>query len=265
MNYMPIVPIGLLNTLDLMNVKNVFMLTNLWKYDKYKKFYLSHHWDTVILDNDLYEQPVPANFVNMMDIARQLDADRIFVVGPEKLNDGVETGRMTVGILADHESEGYLDDNIQLMCILHERPNEMMRQWNMIKRYEDVALGISIFSYRLGYDRGALYKFLNLPGERYTHAFGWDNLLEVYNMRGLFNSVDSSMAVSAAVNGVDLHKNWQITRDPIKDGRIVKERLSIEWDERPSNTLSHKVCMNIKDLTEFCAMEGPVYKESELP
>ena len=262
---MPITPVGLLPTLDMMDCKHVFMLSHLWDIKKYQEFYLSHHFETVILDNDLYEKPTAANFNAMIAIARQLDADRVFVVGPEKLNDGYETGLMTNELLNRHGSDGYLADNIQMMCILHERPNEMMRQWNLVKHHEDLALGISIFSYRLGYDRGSLHKFLDLPPHRYTHAFGWDNLLEVYNMRGRFSSIDSSIAVSAAYNNVDLKDAWQITRDPKKDGRVIKDRLDLAWSGRPTVSLELNVCKNIQMLRRFCNMEGPIYKELELP
>ena len=104
MNYMPICPVGLLGALDTMDVRNVFLLSHLWDVKKYRDFYLKHSFDTVILDNDLYEKPTAANFNVMLGIARQLDAERVFVVGPEKLNDGVETGRMTLELLKQHES-----------------------------------------------------------------------------------------------------------------------------------------------------------------
>jgi len=264
-NYMPITPVGLLGTLDTMEVRNAFMLTHLWEIKRYREFYQTHQFDTVILDNDLYEKPTAASFDHMLKIASQIDAERIFVVGPECLTDGVKTGQMTLDLLTQYESEGYLTDNVQMMCILHERPNEMLRQWNLIKHKEDVAVGISIFSYRLGYDRASLHKFLNLPRNRYTHAFGWDNLLEVYNMRGCFDSVDSSLAVSAAYNGVDLMKAWQITRDEKKDGRVIKDRLDLTWAGKPSVSLELATCKNIHFLRQFCRCEGPIYKQSELP
>jgi hypothetical protein len=266
MHFMPIVPIGMLDVLDITKTRNVFILSQYWNIKKYREFYLSHYWDTVVLDNALYEDTEATNFESMLGMARQLKADRVFVVGPEKLDSGIKTGQMTVDILEEYDTDGYLDDHIQLMCILHERPNEMLRQWNMIRRFEDVALGISIFSYRLGYDRGGLLKFLNLPSDRYVHAFGWDNLLEVYNMSGRFNSVDASIAVSAAINNVDLKWNWQITRNPVYDGRVISSRLPIDSDIKPKDKTKLKVIENIRFLTDFCAADGDmIFKESELP
>jgi hypothetical protein len=269
-NYMPIVPVGYLETLDVANVKNVFILSQFWNNKKYREFYLSHKWDTIILDNALYEDSTATDFEEMMGMARQLDANKIFIVGPEKLDDGVETGRMTIDILNDYQSEGHLDDNIDLMCILHERPTEMLEQWNMIRRYRDVAIGISIFSYRLGFDRGSLHRFLGLPRDRYTHAFGWDNLLEMYNLSGCFDSIDSSLCVSAVVSDVDLKKVWQITRDPKKDGFTANERKPIDWDhanltfKEPFEAMKYQVVQNIQMLTKFC-LDPPVFRESDLP
>lgn len=263
-NYMPIVPIGYLDVLDVTKTENVFILSQYWKLKPYRDYYLERQWDTVVLDNALYEDSKATNFESMMAMARQLDARRVFVVGPEKLTDGIETGRMTIDILEEYQSEGHLDDNIDLMCILHERPNEMLEQWNMIRKYRDVALGISIFSYRLGYDRGSLVKFLDLPSDRYVHAFGWDNLLEVYNMRGRFDSIDSSLAVSAAVNEVDLTKCWQITRNPKMDGCHITKRVPIDSMEVPSDALKFSVVKNIQFLDGFTAAEGLVFTEHQV-
>lgn len=268
-NYMPIVPIGFLDVLDVTQTQNVFILSQFWNNKKYRDFYLKRQWDTVILDNALYEQSNAVDFEAMLAMARQLDAEQVFVVGPECLTDGIETGRMTIDILNDNDCEGQLDDNINLMCILHERPNEMMEQWNMVRKYRDLAIGISIFSYRLGYDRASLYKFLDIEPCRYVHAFGWDNLMEVYNMRGCFDSVDASIAVSAAINNVPLNDTWQITRNPKYDGRKITERLPIDWEGNDCSGLDDdsmrlQIVRNIQFLDRHCALEGPIYKESEL-
>lgn len=261
---MPIVPIGYLETLDVAKVTNVFILSQYWKIPKYRDFYLERKWDTIVLDNALYEDSKATNFESMMAMARQLRANKIFVVGPEKLTDGIKTGQMTVDILEEYQSEGHLDDNIDLMCILHERPNEMLKQWNMIRKYRDVALGISIFSYRLGFDRGSLYRFLDLPRGRYVHAFGWDNLLEMYGCHHLFDSIDSSLCVSAAINKVDLKEIWQITRNPKMDGRKIEKRQPIDDTKRPGKKLRYEVVQNIQFLTKF-ANWPEVFKECDLP
>jgi hypothetical protein len=269
-NYMPIVPIGYLDVLDVTKTENVFILSQFWKNKTYREFYLDRTWKTVVLDNALYEDQNATDFEKMMKMARQLKAERIFVVGPEKLDDGIETGRMTIDIMNEYQCEGKLEDGIDLMCILHERPNEMMEQWNMIRKYRDVALGISIFSYRLGFDRGSLHKFLDLPRDRYVHAFGWDNLLEVYNLTGRFNSIDSSMCVSAAVNDVDLKKIWQITRNPKMDGRAIKKRVPIDWiptvkQPQIEAAMKYRIVKNIQFLDSFTQADGDmIFSERDL-
>lgn len=274
MKYMPIVPVGLLDVLDVAKVRDVFILSQYWGIKEYREFYCSRTWRNVVLDNALYEDPEATNFDDMVQMAMKLDAKRIFVVGPEKLNDGIMTGQMTLDILDEYGSQGFLGDNIQMMCILHERPNEMLRQWNMVRDCKDLALGISIFSYRLGYDRGSLYKFLDIPRSRYTHAFGWDNLLETYNMKDCFDSVDSSICVSAAYNKINLKQNWQITRNEKFDGCVIKPRIPINANAAGLKVLvgkehmmrfTAKVVKNIEFLTDHCMREDPMYVEKELP
>ena len=133
MKYMPIVPVGMLDVIDVSGVKDVFILSQFWKNREYRDFYKEGSWDTVIIDNDLYESEEAAKFEDMMRIAESLDAKRIFVVGPEDLHDGVNTGVMTKRILEDNKSQGKLDEGINLMCILHEKPNEMKLQYEIVK------------------------------------------------------------------------------------------------------------------------------------
>ena len=91
----------------------------------------------------------------------------------------------------------------------------------------------------------------------------------MYNLSGCFDSIDSSLCVSAVVSDVDLKKVWQITRDPVKDGFHARSRLPIDWDPEINNTLldagaKYKIVQNIQFLTEF-ANNPPVFKESDLP
>ena len=245
MKYMPIVPMGMLDVLDVSGVKDVFLLSQFWKDTEYRDFYMSHKWDTVIIDNDLYESETSAKFEDMMKIAGSLDAKKIFVVGPEDLHDGVGTGVVTKRILDDRGSSGLLEDNTQMMCILHERPNEMRLQYEVVKDYADLAFGISIFSFRLGYDRASLYDYVGIPKGRYVHAFGWDNLLEVCNLKKCgFNSIDSSIAVTAALNKIDLTDEWQIIREPGREG-VLKSTRACMTDKEFSGPVRNDALRNI--------------------
>jgi hypothetical protein len=240
------------DVLDLSGVKDVFVLAQYWENPTYREYYCSRVWDTVILDNALYENNKPVPFNDMLQMARQIKARQVFVVGPEQLNDGVETGRMTIEILEGLGSSGSIGHNINLMCILHEKPNEMLEQYKMIKKYDELALGISIFSYRLGYHRGDLAKFLKLDGdERYIHAFGWDNLLEMYSGNCIFSSTDSSMAATAALNRINLQEVWQKQRLPGKKGVAQSTRYETDFEGPISDTIKMKTLENIKFLRSF--------------
>ncbi len=245
MKYMPIVPVGMLDVIDVSGVKDVFILSQFWKNKEYRDFYKEGSWDTVIIDNDLYESEEAAKFEDMMRIAESLDAKRIFVVGPEDLHDGVNTGVMTKRILEDNKSQGKLDEGINLMCILHEKPNEMRLQYEIVKDFKDLAFGISIFSFRLGYDRASLYDYVGIPKDRYVHAFGWDNLLEVCNLKKCgFSSIDSSIAVTAAINKIDLTQDWQIVRQPGREGVLQSTRAHM-LDDGFENCIKNDALRNI--------------------
>ena len=62
MKYMPIVPVVMLNVIDVSGVKDVFILSQFWKNKEYRDFYKEGSWDTVIIDNDLYESEDAAKF-----------------------------------------------------------------------------------------------------------------------------------------------------------------------------------------------------------
>lgn len=256
MNYLPITPVGLLPAITSSGSKNVFILSHLWKILAYRNFYMSNKWNTVIIDNDLYEKESSATFDDMEAIADSLNATRIFIVGPEVIGSGMQTAKMTQEILKERESNGflYLTDkgaNVFLMAILHERPNEIACQWNILKQYKQLGIGISIFSFRLGYDRGSLLRMLRKSDDnRYFHAFGWDNLLEAHNMASAgFNSVDSSIASTAAANNIELFDNWQITRDPGRDGVLASTRLPL--DAVDVEDLHDDTVMNISKIQQF--------------
>jgi len=251
MNYMPIVPIGMFDVLDMSGVKNVFLLSQFWDEPKYRKYYTSRTWNTVIIDNALYEDDNAVEFKDVLEIAKELRAQRIFAVGPEDLKSGVNTAKLCLEALEDRP---YLPTNTTMMCILHERPNEMKLQYKVLQQVtRPLALGVSIFSYRLGYNRGDLARFVGVDKSKYyMHAFGWDNILESYSLNGAgFQSVDSSLAVTAAINGIELRDDWQVTRDPGKAGVKASTRAKIT-DEDFSDEVKHVALDNIVFLQECC-------------
>ncbi len=251
MNYMPIVPIGMFDVLDLSGVKDVFILSQFWKEPKYREYYKDHKWDTVIIDNALYENDDAVDYDDVLAIAKELDASKIFAVGPEDLSSGIGTAKLCLEALDKHS---YHPRNTTMMVILHEKPNEMKLQYKVLQQINrPLALGVSIFSYRLGYNRGDLAKYVNIDHSKYyTHAFGWDNILELYSLNNTgFRSVDSSLAVTAAINGIELRDDWQITRDPGKAGVKASTRAAIT-DEDFSDEVKLVALDNIVFLKECC-------------
>ena len=253
MNYMPIVPIGMFDVLDLSGLKNVFLLSQFWDTKEYRQYYSSRTWDTVIIDNALYEDDVAVEFQDVLDIARQIHANKIYAVGPEDLKSGIRTAQLCLKALKEVPSYD-LPHNTQMMVILHEKPNEMKLQYKVLQQASrPLALGVSIFSYRLGYNRGDLARFVGIDRSKYyMHAFGWDNILELYALNGTgFRSVDSSLAVTAAINGIELKDDWQVTRDPGKAGVKASTRAKIT-DEDFSDEVKTVALDNILFLQECC-------------
>jgi hypothetical protein len=89
-------------------------------------------------------------------------------------------------------------------------------------------------------------------------------------MSGRFNSIDSSLCVSAAVNDVDLKKNWQITRNPKMDGRAIKKRVPIDWtptirQPQVEAAMKYKIVQNIQFLDDFTQADGDmIFSERDL-
>lgn len=264
MKYMPIVPIGMFNELVASGATNAFMLSQFMEIEKYREFYTGHHWDTVILDNGQYEDSIGIDYNDMLEMADDLMADRIFVVGPEDLNNGVATGQMTIDLI---DECGLPTGNTELMCILHEHPHEMKEQFELLQDanvVKDLGLGISIFSYRHGYDRGSLAKFVGVDKlDNYLHAFGWDNLLETYNLRDAgFDSIDSSIAVTSAVNGIKiLDTVWQVDRNYNTTGRSIKR---VNLKNTHFNDIDRRRSLeNIIKVMEFVDPETVTYVEED--
>jgi len=194
---------------------------------------------------------VAVEYSDVLDIASELKAKRIYAVGPEDLKSGVNTAKLCLEALESHPT---LPTNTVPMVILHEKPNEMKLQYEILQQVQrPLALGVSIFSYRLGYNRGDLARFVGIDKNKYyIHAFGWDNILELYSLNTAgFSSVDSSLAVTAAINGIELKDDWQVTRDPGKAGVKASTRAKIT-DEDFSEEVKHVALDNILTLQHCC-------------
>lgn len=225
MRYMPILPIGMYDIFKNSHVRDCFILPQFWKERAYRDFYQSVTWDHVIIDNACYEDGSFMSMEDLIRIAKSLKTERCFIVAPEDLESGLNTATLTIEAANKFGTSGSMFDGTnrpkwEMMSILHVQPQEMKLQYRMMcdAGYESMPLGISIFSYRHGWDRASLAKFVGVR-DNYLHAFGLDNLLEIYNLRATgFDSVDSSIVASAAVNNIDLMGDtWMIDRQYNKD------------------------------------------------
>ncbi len=131
MNYMPIVPLGMTDLFGRSGINNCFLLAQYWKYPQYREFYSTQKWDTVILDNAVYENSIPVPFEDMMKIAEYIDAEQLFIVAPEDMDDGLKTADLTEQCVIEWGSSGETFTGVpwNLMTILHELPNEMKAQY----------------------------------------------------------------------------------------------------------------------------------------
>lgn len=247
MYYMPILPIGMFDVYDRAHVKDVFILPQYWGNNDYREYYTGGAWRNVIIDNAMYEQPDHVRFGELLDIAGTLTADRIFCVTPEDMRDG----RRTCGYVHDTVFEyGECGERLpngsfewEMMVVLHGTPFEMRRQYHELAHYRYLAYGLAVSSWREGYDRGATAEYINFRPGVYIHAMGWDSILEALNLRRVgVNSIDSSMAASAAVNSINLKEQLQIVRKGLPtDPKRVELTGSVFGKEEKKTTLKNLI------------------------
>ncbi len=245
-NYMPILPIWGLDLLTECKINHCFILPALWNIPSYRDYYTSRSWKTVIIDNDMYETPDKcADIQQMIDIADSLDSEYTFIVGPEDMENGVNTVSMiaeTVGRYGEH------GDKWDLMSILHGKPNEIIKQHHEIRDLGVFAFGVAVSSWRQGYDRGAILRLIRPKVGDYFHAMGLDSLCEVVNINHAgFDSVDSSFAATCAFNNIDMFNRWNVVRRNLPSDPM---RVDLTGDI-VSSSVREETRLNILQLREY--------------
>jgi len=209
MKYMPILPIGMFHVFDRTDVRDVFILPQFWDNESYREFYTSHKWDHVIIDNAMYEQLNGVPFGHLINIADQLDADRVFIVSPEDIRNPYTTAAYAV---ETGDRFGFRDSNWEMMCILHGTPYDMVNQYYTLRKYP-MGYGIAVSAWRSGYDRAGIFKYVGFRDKDYVHAMGWDSIIEIFALNNVgFDSIDSSIVATAAVNRIMLGPDTVIRR-----------------------------------------------------
>lgn len=251
---MPIMPVGMFETIDASQTQDAFILPALWSNNHmYRSYYRERSWRNIVIDNDVYENGEATSFEDILKVANELSATQIYIVGDEKVGNGYETIRLLNDQIRNTGIRGTTENECpwELMCVLQGDISEMrlMRKvfFNEIKAW---AIPVSLF--RAGYDRNALATYLSFTSDEYVHALGLDNIFEVRNLRqGSINSFDTSMPATAAVHGLDLSRICSIPRT--SDDSY--DRVDLECDDFENNELNIALegVMLLKDIASFRA------------
>ena len=238
---MPILPIGMSQLFE--GIDYCFILPQFWANEKYKSIYTSRPWDTVIIDNAMYEDPENRwEIPRLIEVADELDARRIFLVGNENMYNGVKSIELICNEIDECGQDGA---NWTYMGVLHGTPGEIAHQYAELRRYARIGFAVAVSTFRLGYDRSIIVERLGLSSNgRYIHALGLDSMREAKALEGYFNSCDSSICASAAENNVDLTIFPEIRRDLqcckyMKRVDLLQESFSREKIEQTEFNLNY--------------------------
>lgn len=240
MRYMPILPIGMAKLLGHRSVRDAFILPQFWGNERYRAMYAHRKWDTVIIDNAMYENPDPVPFETLIDIAGEIDSGRTFIVVPEDHSDPVHTAQLAMDTCSEY---GTFGPKWNAMCIIHGSPLEI-KEMMAIFHDAPIAFGIAVSTWRNGYSRIALAESCG-GRDRYLHAMGLDSISEMMSLRYVFDSVDSSMVATAAINKIPLNENTVIRRtgvptDPIRVP-ILQDAFLVECIDKTEKNIQSMV------------------------
>lgn len=229
LNYMPIVPCGMVWELDVVRPQSAFILPSLWENEDYSEYYTSHKWDTIVLDNGIYETGKVWKFEDLLEIANMCTTKSMFIVGDEVIGNGYLTAKVLSRQLNMIGSEGELEKGgiWKLMAVLQGDINGMKFMRECLYPQID-AWSIPVSVYRAGFDRNVIAEWMKFGPCEYVHALGLDNVFEIFNLRrGNIHSFDTSMPATAAVNNIDLVAHPCISRS----GSCDVERVNLYWDD----------------------------------
>lgn len=208
MRYMPILPVGMHEILKSDKVQSAFILPQFWGNPLYREMYISRPWDVVIIDNAMYENPVPVPHDKLIEISESLSTYRTFIVAPEDRKNPANNGTLAANTIDQYGHRGKMWN---IMSILHGKPSEISSTLDVLDQYNCVGYGIAVSCWRNGFDRTVIK---TLPfGKHYFHAMGLDSITEMISLKQAgFDSVDSSLVATAAVNNIHLDMDTVIYR-----------------------------------------------------
>jgi hypothetical protein len=208
MKYMPILPIGMSHLFDICHVTNAFILPQFWGETDYREMYTRRSWQTVIIDNAMYENPDPVPTDKLIEIAKTLNAELIFIVAPEDHADPIHTAELAIDM---YEKKYEIGCGWLPMTIVHGGLHEINIMSALLNHLPNMGFGIAVSTWRNGLTRPDIKN--RFPSHRYFHAMGLDSIPELMTLKSAgFNSVDSSMVATAAINKIHLDERTEIIR-----------------------------------------------------
>ena len=254
LSYMPIMPVGMVDVIDISGSQDAFILPGIWRVSHlYRSYYRDKVWRNVVIDNDVYENGIAASFRDILEVANELNARQIYIVGDESVGNGYETIRKLNDQIRNTGISGTTENECpwELMCVLQGGISEMrLMRKVFFNQFRAWAIPVSLF--RDGYDRSALSSYLSFQSNEYVHALGLDNIFEVRNLRkSTINSFDTSMPATAAVHGLDLSQVCSIPRTD--DSSYARVDLLCDDFKVGRRDLALEGVMLLKDIAEFRA------------
>ncbi len=238
MEYMPILPVGMMDLYETNDIFNAFVLPQLWEIPEYRKVFQELEWDTVIIDNAMYEQEEAIEFSKLIDIANSIETSETYIVCPEDMGNPKRSIQLTEDTISQY---GCYDDHWRLMSVLSGNPMDINTQYYALKKYP-IGFGIPVSSWRKGYDRASILSYIGFDvNKHYVHAMGLDSCFEAIALaKAGFSSVDSSIVATAAVNSINLDECTTIIRKgSIEDPKRVDLTQSIFPGEVVYETISN--------------------------
>jgi len=238
-HYHPISPLDFFDLIE--DIPYAFVLAQYWPHEKYRRFYLEHDWEIVIVDNGIYEG-APVTEAELDAIGRQISGERVFVVAPEVMKSSIGTVQAVREFVKKYSGT----KPYEVMVVLQGETIAVLPDFaEKVDPYVD-AYAVPIWMYRKGWCRAGVVKWFKevIPEtrEKYWHALGLDCLLELKELQGFVESFDTSMPFTAAVHGLDLEHNLIIKR--VKRVNLLGEA----FDERVRR-LARK---NVETILKWC-------------
>jgi hypothetical protein len=251
MKYMPILPIGMSKLFQYEGhfkdqvISDAFILPQFWSNPEYKAMYVNRMWDTVIIDNSMYENSAAIPFEELIEMSKELYSRHTLIVPPEDPDDPIKTAQITQDTINEYDVRG---PTWNMLTIIHGLPSQAAKMFELLWEHDGLGFGVAVSMWRAGYDRAAVMLSCPCASDHYFHAMGLDSISEMVGLSEAgFDSVDSSMVATAAVNHIPLSidtviRRYGIPGDP-KRVPILQSSFPIETIEETSANIQEMLSL----------------------